>query len=93
MAFRKRLFGPAVLVTGPTTLFTGQAGQSTTLTVISIAQPAAGTAKTVTLSIGADAAGTRFFQFPIAAGVGTTIINVNHVLTGARVDRRRDHNR
>jgi hypothetical protein len=53
--------------------------------VISIAQPAAGLAKTVILSIGADVAGTRFFQYPIPAGAGTTIIPVNHTLTGAEI--------
>ena len=69
----KRLVGPALIATGPTTIYTVPAITKTILRHIHIQNPT-GTAVTYSLSIGADAAGTRLFQtFSIpAAAVGVT---------------------
>ena len=69
----KRLDGPALIATGPTTVYTVPALTKTILRHVHIQNPT-GSAVTYTLSIGADAAGTRLFQtFSIpAAAAGVT---------------------
>jgi hypothetical protein len=69
----KRLVGPALIATGPTTVYTVPASTKTILRHLHIQNPSA-SAVTYTLSIGADAAGTRLFSaFSIpAAAVGVT---------------------
>ena len=57
----KRLAGPALVATGPTTIYTVPASTKTVLRHIHINNPSASPV-TITLSIGADAAGTRFLE-------------------------------
>lgn len=85
MAKRIRLFGPSQISTTPATVFTNVTGKAARLESLIISQPAAGLAKTVRLSIGADAAPTRSIEYPIAAGAGTTVLFPNLVLTGTEV--------
>lgn len=56
----KRLYGPAQLTASAATLYTTPAATTTIVRYIRIANTT-GTDRTVTLSIGADAAGTRIF--------------------------------
>lgn len=69
----KRLVGPALIATGPTTVYTVPAATKTILRHIHISNPT-GSPVTYSLSIGADGAGTRLFQtFSIpAAAAGVT---------------------
>lgn len=69
----KRLAGPAAVATGPTTIYTAPALTKTVIRHIHVQNPS-GSPVTYTLSIGADAAGTRIiaaFSVP-AAGAGVT---------------------
>lgn len=68
-----RLYGPALIATGPATVYTVPAGEAAVLRHIHVSNPS-GSIVTLTLSIGADAAGTRLWQtynIP-AAGAGVT---------------------
>jgi hypothetical protein len=85
MAKRIRLFGPVAISTTATTVYTNVTGKSARLESFIVAQPAAGLAKTVRVSVGTDAAGTRSIEYPIAAGAGTTVLYPNIVLTGTEV--------
>lgn len=69
----KRLYGPAQIATGPATVYTVPASTKTIVRHIHIQNPS-GAPVTYTLSIGADAAGTRWFAaFSIpAAAPGVT---------------------
>tara|TARA_R110000868_G_scaffold68109_1_gene201472 strand:+ start:322 stop:666 length:345 start_codon:yes stop_codon:yes gene_type:complete len=69
----KRLYGPAQIATGPATVYTVPALTKTIIRQIHVSNPS-GSAVTLTLSIGADAAGTRLFStFSIpAAAAGVT---------------------
>lgn len=70
---KKRLAGPAQVATGPATIYTVPASTKTIIRKIHVQNPS-GSAVTLTLSIGADAAGTRFlsaYSIP-AAGAGVT---------------------
>jgi len=65
----KRVVGPALVATGPTTVYTVPASTRTVLRHIHIQNPS-GSVVTFSLSIGADAAGTRLwdaFSIPAAA--------------------------
>lgn len=65
----KRIVGPAPVATGPTTVYTVPALTKTVLRWIHVSNPS-GAAVTLTLSIGADAAGTRLwaaYSIPAAA--------------------------
>ena len=65
----KRVVGPALVATGPTTVYTVPASTRTILRHLHIQNPS-GSAVTFSLSIGADAAGTRLwdaFSIPAAA--------------------------
>jgi hypothetical protein len=68
----KRLYGPAQVATGPTTVYTVPASTKTVLRHLHVNNPSASPV-TLTISIGADAAGTRFldaYSIPAkAAGV------------------------
>jgi len=57
----KRLYGPALIATGPATVYTVPASTKTILRYIHVSNPSASPV-TLTLSIGADAAGTRLWQ-------------------------------
>ena len=69
----KRLVGPALIATGPTTVYTVPALTKTIIRQIHISNPS-GAAVTFTLSVGADAAATRLWQtYSIpAAAAGVT---------------------
>lgn len=65
----KRLVGPALIATGPTTVYTVPALTKTIIRWIHVSNPS-GSAVTFTLSVGADAAGTRLwstYSIPAAA--------------------------
>lgn len=65
----KRLYGPAVIATGPTTVYTVPALTKTIIRQIHLSNPSASPV-TITLSVGADAAGTRLwstYSIPAAA--------------------------
>ncbi len=81
MPFPRRLFFNTA-ATSPATVFTNTAGQTTTLESITVANPSTGTATTVRLSIGADAAGTRVLQYLIPPGVYTQTFYPNEKVTG-----------
>jgi hypothetical protein len=57
----KRLWGPAQVATGPATVYTVPANTKTILRHLHINQPSASPV-TLSISIGADAAGTRFYD-------------------------------
>jgi hypothetical protein len=69
----KRLVGPALIATGPTTVYTVPASTKTIIRQIHISNPS-GSPVTFTLSVGADAAATRLWQtYSIpAAAAGVT---------------------
>jgi len=65
----KRLYGPALIATGPTTVYTVPAVTKTIIRQLHISNPSASPV-TITLSVGADAAGTRLwstYSIPAAA--------------------------
>lgn len=65
----KRLYGPAAIATGPATVYTVPALTKTIIRQIHISNPSASPV-TFTLSVGADAAGTRLwstYSIPAAA--------------------------
>lgn len=57
----KRLWGPAQVATGPATIYTVPAGTKTIVRHIHVNNPS-GSPVTLTLSIGADAAGARWYE-------------------------------
>ena len=75
----KRLYGPALIATGPTTVYTVPALTKTVVRHIHISNPS-GSPVTFTLSVGADAAGTRLWQtysIPAAAtGVSDSVRDI-----------------
>lgn len=70
----KRLVGPAAVATGPTTVYTVPALTKTILRHIHVQNPSA-SAVTLTLSIGADAAGTRLIAAYSIPAAGAGIVN------------------
>ena len=74
----KRLYGPALIATGPTTVYTVPALTKTIIRTIQISNPSASPV-TFTLSIGADAAGTRLwstYSIPAAAAGVTDSVRI-----------------
>lgn len=75
----KRLVGPALIATGPTTVYTVPALTKTIIRQIHISNPSASPV-TFTLSVGADAAGTRLwstYSIPAAAaGVSDSVRDI-----------------
>ena len=69
----KRLWGPAAVATGPATVYTVPASTKTIIRMIWVNNPSASIV-TLTVSIGADAAGTRLYDvYNIPAkGAGVT---------------------
>lgn len=69
----KRLYGPAAVATGPATVYTVPALTKTVIRHIHVSNPSASPV-TLTISVGADAAGTRFYSaYSIpAAAAGVT---------------------
>ena len=65
----KRFVGPALVATGPTTVYTVPASTRTIMRHVHVSNPS-GSAVTFTLTVGADGAGTRLlgaFSIPAAA--------------------------
>jgi hypothetical protein len=75
----KRLVGPVAIATGPATIYTAPAATKTIIRNIHMQNPS-GSAVTVTLAIGTDAAGKRIFDaFSIpAAAAGVTANIIDH---------------
>lgn len=75
----KRLVGPAQVATGPTTVYTVPASTVTIIRKIHVNNPSASPV-TLTLSVGADAAGTRYldaYSIPAkAAGVTDSVRDI-----------------
>lgn len=75
----KRLYGPIAVATGPATVYTVPALTKTIIRQIHVSNPSASPV-TLTLSIGADAAGTRLmsaFSIPAAAaGVTNSVQDI-----------------
>lgn len=63
----KRLFGPALLTASAATKIT--AGPLTIIRQIHLVNTDTTATRTATISIGADAAGTRIFRVPVPAGI------------------------
>jgi len=79
----KRLYGPAQVATGPTTVYTVPALTKTIIRHIHVSNPSASPV-TLTISVGADAAGTRIlgaYSIPAAAaGVTGSVIDLFYYL-------------
>lgn len=75
----KRLSGPVAIATGPATKYTVPAATKTIVRHIHVENPS-GSPVTLTISIGADAAGTRIFDaFSVpAAAAGVTANVIDH---------------
>lgn len=75
----KRLYGPVAVATGPATVYTVPAVTKTIVRHIHVSNPS-GSPVTLTLSIGADGAGTRLlsaFSIPAAAaGVTNSVQDI-----------------
>jgi len=63
---RKRLVGPSLVATGPTTVYTVPALTKTHVRCVIVNNPTA-SAATFTITIGADAAGTRVMVYSVSA--------------------------
>jgi|SRR5215204_328595 len=79
----KRLYGPAQVATGPTTVYTVPALTKSILRHIHVSNPSASPV-TLTISVGADAASTRIlgaYSIPAAAaGVTGSVIDLFYYL-------------
>lgn len=71
MAGRPRRFGPAQVATGPATVYTCPALMYAEITYFSLTNSSA-SAVVITVSVTADAAGTRVDRFEVPAAVGST---------------------
>lgn len=75
----KRLYGPAQVATGPATVYTVPALTKTIIRHLRISNPSASPV-TLTLSVGADAAGTRLYSAysipAAAAGVTNSVQDI-----------------
>lgn len=79
-SIRKRLVGPVQLANAVATLYTVPALTKTIIKEIHIQNPAGGVANAFTLSIGADAAGTRIYSaYPLPAPVALVSGQVFHL--------------
>jgi hypothetical protein len=65
---KSAIYGPALVATGPTTLFTAGASELIEVQLISVSNPT-GAAVNLTLSVGADAAGTRILGTNTVANI------------------------
>jgi len=75
----KRLVGPALIATGPTTVYTVPALTKTIIRHIHLSNPS-GSPVTLTLSIGADAAGTRLWEtYSIPAAAAGVVDSVREI--------------
>ncbi len=75
----KRLYGPAQVATGPTTVYTVPALTKTIIRHIHVNNPSASPV-TLTVSIGADAAATRFYDaYSIPAKAAGVIDSVREI--------------
>jgi hypothetical protein len=69
----KRLFGPGTLTASPVTKYTAPSGGSAQIRRMR-ASSTNGSARTVTISIGTDATGTRIYNsYPVSATLGADI--------------------
>jgi hypothetical protein len=69
----KRLYGPAQVATGPATVYTVPALTKTLIRHLHVSNPSASPVG-LTLSIGADAAGTRLLSAYSVAAAGTGVL-------------------
>lgn len=75
----KRLVGPALVATGPATVYTVPAGTKTIVRQIHLQNPS-GSPVTWTVSLGADAAGTRLWSsYSIPAAAAGVTDNVRDI--------------
>lgn len=75
----KRLYGPALVATGPTTVYTVPAVTKTIIRYIHVSNPT-GAAVTFSLSVGADAAATRLYQtYSIPAAAAGVVDSVRQI--------------
>lgn len=68
-----RIYGPALIASGPTTIYTVPSSTKTVLRQIHVSNPS-GSAVTLTLSIGADASGTRLianYNIPVNTDINS----------------------
>jgi hypothetical protein len=80
----KRLAGPAQVSNAAATKYTVPASTTTILQYMQVQNPSA-SAVAFTMSIGADAAGTRIYDaYSIAAGANLTVF-MKHVLTAGEI--------
>ncbi len=85
MRIAKRLHGPALVTNAAATKYTVPAATKTIVRLIHVFNPS-GSAVTFTLSIGADAAGTRIFDaYSIPAGSPNPYPWCYHVLEAAEI--------
>jgi hypothetical protein len=77
----KRLYGPALIATGPTTVYTVPALTKTRIKHLHLQNPS-GSPVTFSLSVGADAAGTRLWDaYSIPAAAAGVTDNVRPIWT------------
>jgi hypothetical protein len=81
----KRLWGPTLADATAETVFTCPTGDKALLESITYANPAGGGAANLVLSIGTDAAGTRFVVIPVPAGPSSATWPLNVVLNSTEV--------
>jgi hypothetical protein len=74
-----RIYGPALVATGPTTIVTVPASTQYVVTNIWVSNPSA-SAVSLTLSVGADAAGTRIIGTNTAAQIPANTAGVSQQL-------------
>jgi hypothetical protein len=88
---KARLYGPALVATGPTTLWTAPATELDVIQTIWVSNPTA-SAVSLTVSITADAAGTRIIGTNTAANIpansvtpfyGPWIVNPGEIVTAS----------
>lgn len=81
---RRRLFATPADTTAET-VFTNTAGEKTTLETITLSKPAGSLATDIRLTIGADGAATRFFEYPLPQGTFSITLPLNWVLSGTEI--------
>lgn len=68
--------------TTPETVYTNATGVTTRVTSVTIAQPSTAGATVIRLTIGADGATTRWFEYSVPAGTFFAVFNPLIVLSG-----------
>lgn len=78
----KRLYGPAALTTGAATKYTVPGATSAQIKRIRVDNPGGGSVRAFTMSIGADAAGTRLYDAVSVPPGGLDIYGPFNMATG-----------